>query len=162
MGDARRFDLMAKLVDAEFPQYTENPVADVAGGKGYLQASLRQRGWERITTIDRRHRLAKGRPGQKYGLFTYNTVEKYSLVLGMHPDEATDHIILYAAKNFVPFVVCPCCVKPDAKVYSRNNNLGMNESWLNHLKTLALPTHTIKEVRLLMDGKNLVLIGRVK
>ena len=42
MGDPRRFSLFADVIAANFP--SNLPVADVAGGKGYLQVALRQRG----------------------------------------------------------------------------------------------------------------------
>lgn len=35
-----------------------------------------------------------------------------SLVLGMHPDEATDNIVDYAIRERIPFAVVPCCVFP--------------------------------------------------
>lgn len=116
MGDPKRFDLMARLVVGEFPERAGKAVADVAGGKGYLKAALYRLGWRGVTTIDARHRLAKHRPGQCYGRFNYRDWRRWSLVLGMHPDEATDHIVLYAVRNLVPFVVCPCCIKPDAAI----------------------------------------------
>lgn len=35
-----------------------------------------------------------------------------SLVIGLHPDEATEHIVDYALEAGVPFAVVPCCVFP--------------------------------------------------
>lgn len=148
---------MADLVSRAFPQFSGCDVADVAGGKGHLQAALRQRGFRRITTIDKRHRLAKGRPGQKYGLFKCDTWERYSLVLGMHPDEATDHIVLYGVRQDVPFVVCPCCIKPDATQF-----VGKSSGWIAHLTQLAHQTHEVNRIILPIEGDNIVLIGTPK
>ena len=96
---------------------------------------------------------------QKWGYFKFDCMDRYSLVLGMHPDEATDHIIMYAARNKVPFVVCPCCVKPDAAMY---NGTRTFTPWIQHLLRLAQPTHTVEQFTLRMTGKNLVLVGRPK
>ncbi len=159
MGDRRRFDLMAELVASQFPQHVQAKVADVAGGKGYLRMALYEHGFRHVTVIDKRHRLSKGRPGQKWGYFKFDCMNRYSLVLGMHPDEATDHIIMYAARNKVPFVVCPCCVKPDAVMY---NGTRTFTPWIQHLLRLAQPTHTVEQFTLRMTGKNLVLVGRPK
>jgi hypothetical protein len=157
MGDARRFDLFATLVESRFSRFHNSLVADVAGGKGYLQAALRERGFRRVITIDKRHRLAKGRPGQKYAYFRYDGPEDYRLVLGMHPDEATDHIVLYAARHGVPFVICPCCIKPDAVPFWETYS---ERPWLEHLCKLASRTHTVERTELPMVGKRIILIGQ--
>lgn len=156
VGDPRRFDLFARMIQTNFPQYKEFPIADVAGGKGYLRGALLGQGFSNITTIDKRHRLAKGRPGTKWGHFTIDTEEHYSLVAAMHPDEATDHAILYAAKHFVPFIICPCCIRPSARTFWENY---AEAGWHKHLINLAQKTHEIVLAQLKMTGKNKVLIG---
>ena len=56
MGDSRRFDLMAKLIEKHIPKgFT---IGDIASGKGYLQAALRQRGYRNITSWDKRNKNA--------------------------------------------------------------------------------------------------------
>jgi hypothetical protein len=147
---------MARLIATKFPLYKDFPIADVAGGKGYLKASLFERGFRKVTTIDKRHHLAKGRPGQKYAYFTSDSRDKFALVAGMHPDEATDHIVLYAVLHGIPFAVCPCCVKPSAKAYTGKYSYL---AWLQYLKNLATRTHTVEELRLPMAGRNIVLVG---
>ncbi len=44
--------------------------------------------------------------------FDQNLIKKSSLIIGMHPDEATDCIINIAIKNNKKFAVVPCCVFP--------------------------------------------------
>ena len=39
-------------------------------------------------------------------------VRNASLIFGLHPDEATEDIVLAALKENVPFAVVPCCVFP--------------------------------------------------
>ena len=156
MGDPLRFRLFADLIETRFHRFKDSPVADVAGGKGHLKAALYLRGWRHVTTIDARHRLAKGRPGQHYAKFTMHAWQHYSLVIGMHPDEATDHIILYAAKHLIPFAVCPCCIKPSAINFDGRQTKA---SWIEHLVKLAMTTHTVSRDYLPMEGDSLILLG---
>lgn len=44
--------------------------------------------------------------------FDAEMIKKSSLIIGMHPDEATDYIIFTAMKNNKKFAVVPCCVFP--------------------------------------------------
>lgn len=155
MGDSKRFRKFAELISYHFPN-REQRIADVASGNGSLQQELRQRSFINIISWDKRRRNAKGRPGYRYKLFNWRCDEKYDLVIGMHPDEATDHIIMYAVRNNIPFVVCPCCIKPSAYIYNDKSNF---ELWVEHLKRLARG-FIITEHYLRIDGKNLVLIGK--
>lgn len=72
MGDTRRFRLMADLI-ARNVSDRSIPVADVAGGKGYLQAELRQRGFRDVISFDKRKKMAKGRKHQRYEWFMHGT-----------------------------------------------------------------------------------------
>jgi len=159
VGDARRFDLMAGLVAYEFPDRNLR-IADAAGGKGYLSIALVQRGFRDVTMFDRRRTIARktGAPFRYGGrLFSWTTKEEFGLVVGMHPDEATDHIVMYAANHSVPFVVCPCCIKPDAAVYWGGGREFW--TWISHLERLAKGL-VVERRYLRMAGKNLVLIGK--
>jgi hypothetical protein len=115
-------------------------------------------GFNRVMTWDRRPRNASGRHGYRYGLFDYRSAPRdFDLIVGMHPDEATDHIIAYACKHRVPFLVCPCCVRPSAAPYQGCRY----DHWISHLKALATDGRMkVAEVELPMRGRNLVLIGR--
>jgi hypothetical protein len=157
MGDIRRFDRFANLVLSLYP-YRDLSIADVASGKGYLSMDLNQLGYNNISLFDTRARIAKyNRLRIKYSqrLFTYTCKERFDIIIGMHPDEATDHIILYAVRNRIPFIVCPCCVKPSASQFNQNYKFW---NWVAHLENLA-KGFTIKKQLLPIGGKNLVLIG---
>lgn len=39
-----------------------------------------------------------------------NLVRDCSIVVGLHPDAAAEHIVEYALQNGKPFAVIPCCV----------------------------------------------------
>jgi hypothetical protein len=158
MGDVRRFDLFADLIERNFPAHRYPHIADVASGKGLLQAALRQRGYRNIVSWDKRKRNAGGRKSYRYGYFDCrNAPRDYDLVFGMHPDEATDHIVLYATRHRCPFIVCPCCVKPSA---SKFQAIGF-DGWMKHLISLAESGKMAVTVTALpMHGKNQVIIGR--
>lgn len=157
MGDTKRFRLFAEAVEHHFPERNAQ-IADVASGKGQLQAALRQTGYRSIVSWDKRPRNAKTRHGYHYGLFDYRSAPRdYELVIGMHPDEGTDHIIQYACKHRTPFIVCPCCVKPSA---SKFQDIGY-EGWMRHLIGLAEAGRMAVEVLALpMEGRKDVIIGR--
>ena len=161
MGDPARFREFAKVIAREFPTRSQR-IADVAGGKGMLQAALRCSGYGNIVTFDKRRHMAK-RHRQKfyrYEWFAYNTHRKeFGLVVGMHPDQGTDHAILYAVNNCVPFAVCPCCIIPSASTLWEPRN---SEGWLRHLTALASETHEVTIERMPINGKNVVMIGRPK
>lgn len=158
MGDSRRFDLMAKLIEKHIPK--SFTIGDIASGKGYLQAALRQRGYRNITSWDKRNKNAKNRNGYRWGYFKWNTKEKFNAVVGMHPDEATDHLIKYAIVNRCIAIVCPCCVKPDAEILNGQYNY---RNWIKHLKQLAENGNmNVIESVLPMNGKSIVLIVKPK
>lgn len=157
MGDRRRFDLFASLIAERFPE-RRLYIADVASGKGALQAALRQRGYNAVTSWDRRKRNAKTRRGYRYGWFDYRSAPRdYDLVVAMHPDEATDQVIAYAAKHGKPFVVCPCCIKPTASTFWEQHCYA---AWLDHLERFATEDGlAVERVALPMDGRKVCLVG---
>lgn len=158
MGDSRRFDLFAKMIAKQFPSRLYKSVADIAGGKGYLQHALRERGYS-VTTFDKRNRARKvGKMRYKRRYFSDKIEDEFDLLVGMHPDEATDVIIVEAAKREVPFLVCPCCVKPSAVTYWGKHSY---KQWCQHLEKLAKKLgYKTQWLMLPMNGKNKVLVGR--
>jgi len=157
MGDARRFDIFADIIAEKFPDYRKARIADVAAGKGYLQAALRQRGFREIVSWDRRKSFAGPRSIYRYGLFDHRTSENFDLVVGMHPDEATDHIVTYGRKRKIPWIVCPCCVRPSAAEFGS----GANDywRWLAHLRTIGGGPARVKTLTIPIRGRNVVLVG---
>jgi hypothetical protein len=159
MGDPARFRAMADLVEAEFPDRAAR-IADVAAGEGQLRAELHRRGYRHVTSWDRRRgRQAKGRPGYRHQLFTFEQADRnYDLVVALHPDQATDHAICYAAMRRVPCVVCPCCVTPSAVPYDGRRT---HEAWNAHLITLALARRMrVLTLALPIRGRAFVIVAR--
>lgn len=156
MGDRRRFDLFATAISAQFYDRSLT-IADVASGKGYLRHALMEHGYANITSWDKRPANSKGRPGRRYGHFIWDKAPSYDLVLGMHPDGATDQIIRYAIEYRVPFVVCPCCIIPSAIMYWGHHSFG---PWVDHLTKIAVEGRfRVIQSQLKMSGRNLVLTG---
>lgn len=158
MGDVQRFDLLANLIDLHFPDRNAR-IADIAGGKGQLQAALRARGYRNILSIDKRPSYARGRSMYRYGWFDWRTTEAFDVVVGMHPDEGTDHIVKYGRTHGVPWIVCPCCVRPSAAPYGD----GANDywRWLAHLRVLGGGAANVRTLSLPMDGRRIVLAGNL-
>jgi hypothetical protein len=161
MGDKRRFKEFALLIAKLYPDKSLT-IADVAGGKGQLQMELRCLGYRNVVTFDKRNkktvvRKARRKMQYKQKWFDSRIATSYDLIIGMHPDEATDHIIIEASKRRVPFLVCPCCIEPSAVTYRDRRTY---KAWYGHLKSLA---HRLKyrtnDKYLNIRGKNKVLVG---
>ena len=133
MSDSRRFRKLAEVIKRYIP--LDADVVDIGGGKGYLQSALRQLGYRTVTSWDKRKKYAKNRHGYHYGHFHFADAPKYDAIVAMHPDEGTDHAVMYAGKYKVPGIICPCCVKPSAvPYYNRHHEY---RTWLEHLEQLA-------------------------
>jgi hypothetical protein len=111
MGDSLRFKVFANYIKTNFPKVKS--IADIAGGKGCLQVELRKLGYT-VTTYDKRHVRISRNLSYKYAYFDNRVKDHYDLLIGMHPDEATDVIVTEAIKRNIPFCVVPCCVIPHA------------------------------------------------
>lgn len=161
MGDSRRFDLFSNVIKSNFPPHLYSSVADIAGGKGYLQRALREKGYKNVVTFDKRKKHIRFRGVNfRYGYFDERIEDEFNLLVAMHPDEATDVTIVEASKRNLPFVICPCCVRPRAKMY---NGPHKYNAWMKHLKSFAESLgYEVTETRLKMGGKNVVLIGRYR
>jgi hypothetical protein len=131
MGDNRRFDLFASFVANKMKKDVK--IADVAAGQGYLQMALREKGFKEVVSFDKRHKHCGGT--RRYQWFDYRTPEKFGAVVAMHPDEGTDHAVMYAVTHNVPAFICPCCVKPDAVTYWQSS--CDFHAWCKHLEKLA-------------------------
>lgn len=146
MADKRRFDLFAGLITTHF---AAPRIYDIAGGLGRLNQALTVRGRD-VTTFDRRHKHLDGLKFEER-LFTLDEPCGCDLVVGMHPDGATQLIVQYAAKHHIPFAIVPCC--------SEN---GMSyKPWMRHLLALAKDEGfaRVEELSLPMEGRARVIVG---
>lgn len=133
MGDKNRHRVFAADIVRMLPRAAT--FADVAGGKGELQACLRRLGREAATFDKRQGRKSRPTMRYVYGWFGPDVSEPFDAIVGMHPDAATDVIIHEAARRGVPFAVVPCCVMPTMSRYSERRADG--QAWVQHLVRFA-------------------------
>lgn len=160
MGDSRRFDLFGEFLSKHFPHDVN--IADVAGGKGYLRLAMREHGFVdgRIDTYDpmRRKNMVILKKNERHiqDLFDLNKSNNYQLVVGMHPDEASDVIVQSKSEYFA---IVPCCIRPGIEAYFDKHK---TENWLNHLERLANKSgfRKVERAYLKFHGMNTVLFGK--
>lgn len=156
MGDSKRFEEMSSLIARHFPSSKYPTIADVAGGSGLLNQALSIKGYT-VTSYDGKRRRNIPHVIIKWKLFDETIKDPYSLIIGMHPDAATDVIIKSAYDRRVPFVLVPCCVIPFVTIHSYDGS-----DWFSFLTRYAqrlgfdTMSYTLK-----MQGQNKVLIGRL-
>lgn len=160
MGDDRRFQVFADMIEKQFSVSIYKRIADIAGGKGYLQVALRKKGYD-VITFDKRKKEKRAQVNDlkfQYRFFSSEIKDQFDLLAGMHPDEATDVIIVEAIRRKIPFIVVPCCVKPYATVLFNRYKYPI---WMNHLKNIAIKAgYDVNELHLKISGKNTAIIGR--
>ncbi|KAH7488385.1 hypothetical protein PRIC1_007499 [Phytophthora ramorum] len=93
---------------------------------------------------------------------TVQLVERASMLLGMHPDEATDSIFDVAIKFNKPFAVVPCCVFGQKFPERRLADGSKVLSYEDLVEYLIAKHPDIEKAFLPFDGKNLVLFRRSK
>lgn len=166
MGDPRRFDLMARFVARLIPPARRAAirVADVAAGKGYLSWALREHGFVRITPFEPEPR--RGGQVRRLGIraqnFEPSFARDFDLLVGMHPDAATDCILSGAALHGRMAIICPCCIRPNAWSYQgkRSHCSKARVEWERHLIMRSAEAGLHLEVgELSMAGANRVMWG---
>ena len=80
---------------SECTSNTENSVfGSNSGSYGMAHRSRPEEGGIEITTWE----------------IAFETIKNCSIVIGMHPDQAAEHIIEFCLRNNKPFAVVPCCI----------------------------------------------------
>ncbi len=147
MADLQRFAYFASFISTRF---TAPRVFDVAGGMGRLNCELTALG-HHVVTFDKRHKHLPVPYAQR--AFTLDEPCEADIVVGMHPDGATQVIIEYAALHRIPFAVVPCC-----------SDNGMSyKDWMRFLggRAASLGFEDVAEGSLPMRGRARVLYGRI-
>ena len=156
MGDRNRFRIFSSVIAKNFPAV--KLIADVAGGKGQLQTELRSRGFDVITYDKRKGRKDRSKMRYKYGFLGPHAIRDHDLLVGLHPDEATEIIISEAGKRRIPFALVPCCILPTVTGYSGPKE---KQAWIAHLVRMAESLNFQTQIfKLNMRGKNIIIIGR--
>jgi len=158
VGDKRRFSEFSSLISKTISK--DLNAADIAAGKGFLQLALREHGFKKVRSIEKRPIFNSQikKENWEYKLFDFQEKVDYDVVVAMHPDEATDHCIFYAGLKRKYAIICPCCAKASATKYWGPNKYG---NWLAHLIKLANDQNLdVEQRKLKINGRNDVLILR--
>ena len=83
-----------------------------------------------------------------------------SLVVGMHPDEATDAIVDACVATGKPFAVVPCCVFPESHPERRSATGGAVRTYEEYVDFLAGKHAGIERAELPIAGRSTVLFWR--
>jgi hypothetical protein len=160
-GDPRRFEALAQFIAERFPRPGTQTVLDVGGSMGILCYHLARLGYE-VTVVDPRRRDVKRhyrklarRGGFHMRMHYVQRVllpeDDADLLVGLHPDEATEWVVRQAVRRGRAFVVVPCCVMPLDGVRRSV------EEWHQYLCALAAGTHAVRVERLPISGANIVI-----
>ena len=133
MGDPRRFDLFASFIANLVPP------AEPAPRRGGQVRRL----------------------GIRVQNFEPSFAKDFDLVVGMHPDAATDCILAGAALHGALAVVCPCCVRPNAWSYWGSGQ--SHTDWQSHLVARSAEAGLPLQVgQLKMTGANRIMWGQAR
>jgi hypothetical protein len=81
-----------------------------------------------------------------------------SLVVGLHPDQATEHIVEACLRNRVPFVIVPCCVYGRQFPNRRHPVTGAEvKDYGDLVEYLLAKSSAISCVEMDFEGKNILL-----
>lgn len=164
MGDPNRHHVLAAEILRRFPPTHFPRVADVAGGQGRLSLLLAAAGYSpvvfdpRATDLPKRERKDV-RFGRRPGFarlqrrFDPNQdARDFDLVVGLHPDGATEAIVHAAAHAAV--LVVPCCnFWAGPEIVGRSVVEAIRCVW--HARDIQWDEETLP-----MSGANLVLATR--
>lgn len=174
MGDSKRFNLFACFIEHHSPNKSVR-IADVAAGKGYLSLALRQLGFKNVFPFEPnpRGKKIRGLNLQARNFDPRQEKDRFDIIVGMHPDAATDIILDEAIKTRAKTFIVPCCAIPSRWIYweqpiphfNRNgipperSNTAFSR-WIHHLEKESLKKGLrLKKELLPMQGRNIVLFG---
>lgn len=98
-------------------------------------------------------------PGFATGEYA-NVWKSCSVVVGMHPDQATEPIVREALAHGKPFAVVPCCTFPNSNSHRLNadgTRVRSHEDFCSYLERLGTPEHPVERSHLLFAGRNVIV-----
>ncbi|KAJ1462022.1 hypothetical protein M885DRAFT_506081 [Pelagophyceae sp. CCMP2097] len=120
-----RHEAFADWILATFGPKRVDRIVDVAGGKGLLSKALLSRGATAAAVVEPEERpndVADAVEGvrfvrafaSEFGIEAQieSALDDCTIVVALHPDEATEAAVCVAAARKIPFAVVPCCVFP--------------------------------------------------
>jgi len=163
VGDDRRFEVLAGFVQRNFPPPLK--IADAAGGQGNLSFILTQKGYDctvidpRKTNLSKKERQISQRKGIQFkrirSKFHSEMADDYDLVIGLHPDQATEEIC--RAAQFKPTIIVPCCKYWDG--IESHGSASLPDTIRKFFRRNKIEWW---ETLLKMNGKNLVFVTQPK
>lgn len=81
-------------------------------------------------------------------------LENSSIIIGLHPDQATEYIIDYCLKYKKPFAVIPCCVFFKSKLFKHRKHI---KTYQKFIQFLINKNKQIKQKQLGFPGRNICL-----
>jgi len=178
-GANRRARVFAEWILTKYGRdyFEEGLILDIGGGRGDLAFELATRHGLNCAVVDprpsklRRWQASYQRkhpetriPKHYQALFTPDFLEaqdipltSVKLIVGLHPDEATEPIVETALTLDLPFAVIPCCVFAASFPLRRLKDGSSPSSYEDFLVYLKEKDSRIVEERLSFLGKNTVL-----
>jgi hypothetical protein len=162
MGDSARGEVFSDWLRCHFPPDRFRRVADLAGGKyAPVSKELARLGYN-VKLFD----VRRGTKGSKRYIRVRKDVEAmkvrpgdFNLIVGMHPDECTWHVIRLAREANAPFAVVPCCIKfPFGKPTPETFGFPQWLWWLRQEATRL--GFRVEQTTLPIKGKNILLVGK--
>ena len=169
----KRAELFADFILNNLPVDTGDVVLDVAGGRGDLAFELAiKRGFVNVVTIDPRpERIKRWQrkllvkksdsklPRHVQGFFDEEVAFDFKphLILGLHPDEATEVIVDVALRLKVAFAVVPCCVFANKFKGQRGGGDSEPKTYEEWIEYLQKKHSAIRERHLGFRGRDKVL-----
>lgn len=162
MGDQRRTFVFSDFLADLFCPEKYPKIADVGGGNASGTMALIRKGYA-ATLFEERQLNRRGRRRLSRGVkFTqcdiveaHFTIGEYDLVIGMHPDGATWHIMRLAQEAHCPFVIVPCC-----KIPPNHLKVPRDLVWSEWLVCEARRMcFSVNSYLLPIHGKNLAIVG---
>ena len=134
-------------------------VLEVAGGTGALSRALLEAGAAAtVLLVDPRAGCARPAPGLAVDARPFATdyaaPAAVDLLVALHPDQATDACLEWAAARGLDCAVVPCCVFAD--LFARDGRVRTYEQLLAYLAAL----YTTETAFLPIQGRNVVLFRR--
>jgi len=145
----------------------DHVVLDVAGGKGHLSQCLLELGVSKVVLIDpvprveessSIHIIAEGLVGDGSNLLPlYPALREVSLIVGMHPDQATEPAVDLARRLSLPWAVIPCCVMPSLFPGRLQSNGLPLRSYSRFCEYLRFKSDFSEQQQLPFIGRNTVI-----
>lgn len=163
MGDPARFERFAEFIARNVTDRRAR-IADVAAGKGALTFALLRHGFSHVVPFEPEPRRGGQvtRLGMRVECFEPSFARDFDVLVGMHPDEATDCILCAAAEHGTLAIVRPCCPKPSAWPYAgaRRWDTSSFDAWETHLVQASTERGlSVWETSLPIRGRNHVLVA---